>query len=248
MTGAEITQDALLGGKVALLQPKEGFRAGTDSVLLAASLAGLELKGNRVAEFGCGAGGALFPAMYHLDGASFTGVEQDADILALAARNATENGVSERLKLVEASVDAFAEAHENAFDLVFSNPPYFEAGKIAGPGEGKAGAYVEEVTLDDWLKAMLFVAKPRAHVVLIHRAAELARILARLDRQAGEITVMPIRPYPGVEANRILVSARKGLRPGRVRLLAGLDIYESKGGALTQRAQASTMGKSLKWI
>ena len=248
MSDAGITKDTLLGGKVLLSQPAKGFRAGTDSVLLAASLAGLDLKGNRVAEFGCGVGGALFPAMHHLAEASFIGVEQDADMLALAARNAAENGVLERLKLVEANIQPFARANENQFDLVFSNPPYFEAGKIAGPGRGKEGAYVEEVTLDDWLKAMLFVAKPRAHIVLIHRAAELARILARLDRQAGEITVMPIRPYPGAEANRILVSARKGLRSGRVRLLAGLDIYKAKGGANTDRAEAALLGKSLNWV
>ena len=248
MSDAGITKDTLLGGKVLLSQPAKGFRAGTDSVLLAASLAGLDLKGNRVAEFGCGVGGALFPAMHHLAEASFIGVERDVDMLALAARNAAENSVSERLKLVEADIQTVARANENQFDLVFSNPPYFEAGKIAGPGRGKEGAYVEEVTLDDWLKAMLFVAKPRAHIVLIHRAAELARILARLDRQAGEITVMPIRPYPGAEANRVLVSARKGLRSGRVRLLAGLDIYQAKGGANTDRAEAALLGKSLNWV
>ena len=248
MADTGITKDTLLGGKVLLSQPAKGFRAGTDSVLLAASLAGLELKGHRIAEFGCGAGGALFPAMHHLDDASFIGVEQDADMLALAARNAAENGVLERLKLVEANIHSFARANENQFDLVFSNPPYFETGKIAGPGAGKEGAYVEDVTLDDWLKAMLFVAKPRAHIVLIHRAAELARILSRLDRQAGEISVLPIRPYPGAEANRILVSARKGLRSGRVRLLAGLDIYQARGEANTDRAEAILMGESLIWI
>ena len=248
MKGAAVTEDALLGGKVVLFQPARGFRAGTDSVLLAASLAKLELKGGEIAEFGCGAGGALFPAMWHLDKASFTGVEQAADMVALAARNADLNEVSARLKLVQAGVDAFARDHVNRFDLVFSNPPYFEAGKIAGPATDKQAAYVEGLGLDEWLKAMLFVAKPRARLVLIHRAAELARILTRLDKQAGEITVMPIRPYPEAEANRVLVTARKGLRAGRVRLLAGLGIYKRKDGPHTGRAKAAMIGKSLKWI
>jgi tRNA1(Val) A37 N6-methylase TrmN6 len=95
---------------------------------------------------------------------------------------------------------------------------------------------------------MLFAARPQGHVVLIHRAAELARILRRLDKQAGEISVLPVRPYPGAEAKRIIVSARKGLRSGRVRLLAGLDIYTEKGSLYTARAKAAIMGASLDWV
>ena len=34
----ELSNDAFLGGKLRLLQPKRGFRSGIDSVLLAASI------------------------------------------------------------------------------------------------------------------------------------------------------------------------------------------------------------------
>ena len=34
----DITEDLFLGGKLSLLQPKKGFRAGLDSVLLAAAV------------------------------------------------------------------------------------------------------------------------------------------------------------------------------------------------------------------
>ena len=248
MSAPDITQDTLLGGKVTLFQPKTGFRAGTDSVLLAASLANLKLKGQNIAEFGCGAGGALFPAMYHLPNARFTGVEQDEAALQLAERSAEANKVTSRLSLEQADIAAFAAENENTFDLVFANPPYFEPGEIREPGEGKAGSYIHTLGLDEWLKAMLMAMRPQGFIVLIHRSAELAKVLRRLDKQAGEITVMPIRPYPGAEANRILVSARKGLRSGRVRLLAGLDIYQAKGEANTDRAEAALLGKSLNWI
>lgn len=165
----------------------------------------------------------------------------------LARRGAAANGVSERLKVVEGGVSSFAGARENMFDLVFSNPPYFEAGKTAPPGEGKAGAYLESLSLEDWIKAMLFATRPRGMTVMIHRAADLARILARLDRQAGEITVLPIRPYPGAEAGRVLVRARKGLRAGPTRLLAGLDLHEGKGEPLSMRAEGVLRGAALDW-
>ena len=142
----------------------------------------------------------------------------------------------------------YAKLHENAFDLVFSNPPYFQAGHISPPGEGKASAYLESQSLDDWIKAMLFATKPRAHIVMIHRAAELARILARLEKQAGDICVMPIRPFAGAEASRVLVRARKGLRAGPMRLLAGLDLHEGKGAPLTTRADSVSHGAPLDWV
>ena len=45
------TRDTLLGGRVAIEQPADGFRAGTDSILLAASLPEVDL----ALEAGCGA-------------------------------------------------------------------------------------------------------------------------------------------------------------------------------------------------
>jgi tRNA1(Val) A37 N6-methylase TrmN6 len=94
---------------------------------------------------------------------------------------------------------------------------------------------------------MLFATSARGTLLLIHRAAELARILARLDKQAGEICVLPVRPYPSAPANRVLVSARKGLRSGDVKLLAGLDLHVEKGGALTERAEEVMQGARLDW-
>lgn len=248
MVDTVITEDALLGGRVRVFQPEKGFRAGTDSVLLGASLAEHGAKGNQFSEFGCGVGGALFPAMVHLPQGRFTAVERDEAMVRLAWRGAQANQMTERLSMFSQSVEAFAKTRENTYDLVFSNPPYYETGKIAAPGIGKAGAYVESLGLEDWLKAMLFVAKPRGYVVIIHRAAELARILARLNRQAGDIVVLPIRPYPGAEASRVLVRARKGLRSGSMRLLDGLDLHTEKGGVLTARADGVLRGAALDWF
>lgn len=243
-----ITEDTLLDGAVTIFQPERGFRAGTDSVLLGASLANLKLKGQKIAEFGCGAGGALFPAMRHLKDGQFTAIEQDTAMADLAGRGARANKVSDRLNIITSCVRAFSLERENAYDLVFSNPPYFEPGKTVAPEEGKKAAYIESLSLDDWLKAMLFVTRPQGFIVMIHRAGEIARILTRLDRQAGEISIMPIRPYPGAEANRVLVRARKGLRSGRVQLLDGIDIFTKKGGIYTPRIDAVMRGESLDWI
>lgn len=243
----DVSRDLFLGGQLAVFQPVKGFRAGTDSVLLGAAAAQMAQGAGRAFEFGCGAGAALFVAAHHLPGAQLTGIEQDADTAALCVRGALENGLSDRVSVVAAEAVEHVRSLENSCGLVFANPPYFEPGRASAPGEGKLAAYEETASLDAWLKAMLFATRPRGAVVLIHRAAELARILARLDRQAGEIGVLPVRPFPGAEASRVIVRARKGLRTGPVRLFAGLDLHEHRGGPLTARADGVLRGDAFDW-
>src|SRR5579863_1188066 len=51
-----LTEDAFLGGKLRLRQPKSGHRAGHDAMLLAAATPARP--GDRVADFGAGVGAA----------------------------------------------------------------------------------------------------------------------------------------------------------------------------------------------
>jgi len=242
----QVTRDTVFQGRVTLVQPRKGLRASTDSLLLAASLP--ELDGGAMLEFGTGCGGALLPAVWRLAGAHFTGIEIDEGLADLARQGASQNGFQGRVDIVTADAAEWVRLHENRFDVVFSNPPFFEPGRISAPGEGKAGAYLQSLPLEDWLKAMVFAARPRGTVIVLHRAGELARLIAPLDRWGGEITVLPIHPRPGQPANRVLVRMRKGLRRGDVRLLPGLLVHsKAQGGGLSPAMQAVKRGGALDW-
>lgn len=245
MTREATTEDTVYQGRVKLVQPAEGFRAGFDSLLLAAALP--ELEGGEALELGCGCGGALLPAAFRLPGVSFTGVEQDGAVAEMARAGAGANGFGARVRIETAEASDWVRAHENRFDLVFANPPYFEPGKISEPGAGKAGAYVESLPLEDWVKAMLFAARPRAPVVMVHRAAELSRVLAQFDRQAGEITVLPVASKAGEAARRVLVRGRKGLKRGPLTLLAPIVTHIADGSARTEAARAVVEGQAVSW-
>ncbi len=238
------TRDTVYQGRVTLVQPESGFRAGFDSLALASALPsigpGLAL------ELGCGSGGALFPAAFRLADTRFIGLEQDAGTAEMAREGADLNGFGDRVTIETGEASEWVRAHENRFDLVFANPPYFEPGKISAPGEGKAGAYIESLDLESWIKAMAFAAKPRAPIVMIHRAAELSRLLAQLDRQAGEITVLPITSKVGEPARRVLVRARKGLKRGPLTLLAPL-VSHDPDGERTPAGQAISEGVPIDW-
>ena len=239
-----VTQDTLYQGRVKLFQPEKGFRAGTDSLLLAAALAGKP--GGAALEIGCGCGGALLTAAHRLQTMVFTAIDLDQDMVGLARKGAEVNAISERVSVESGEASAWVKDKENRFDLVFANPPYFERGRISEPGEGKDAAYLESLDLEGWIKAMVFAAKPRAPVILIHRAAQLARILSGLDRQTGEITVQPIASKEGEDARRILVRGRKGLKRGPARLLAPLITHLADGSA-SPALEAIRRGEGIDW-
>ena len=241
----ETTEDTVYQGRVRLVQPVKGFRTGFDSLLLAAALPVLD-KGEAL-ELGCGCGGALLPAAWRMPGVSFTGLELSETVTRMSRLGAILNGFDPRVTIENSEASEWVKPHENRFDLVFANPPYFEPGKISEPGEGKATAYIETLSLEGWIKAMIHAAKPRAPVILVHRAAELARILAQLDRQAGEITVLPVASKTGEPARRVLVRGRKGLKRGPLTLLPPLITHTDDGSARTPAAQAIIEGHPLAW-
>lgn len=241
----ETTEDTVYQGRVRLVQPAKGFRAGFDSLLLSAALPVLE-KGEAL-ELGCGCGGALLTAAWRMPEVRFTGLELQQNETDCARRGASLNGFDARVAIENTEASEWVKPHENRFDLVFANPPYFEPGKISQPGEGKAAAYIETLPLEGWIKAMIHAAKPRAPVILVHRAAELARILVQLDRQAGEITVLPVASKAGEPARRVLVRGRKGLKRGPLTLLPPLITHSDDGSARTPAAQAIIEGHPLAW-
>ena len=53
---SDVTEDAFLGGKLHLKQPRRGYRAGVDPVLLAAAVPAQA--GQSVLDLGCGVGAA----------------------------------------------------------------------------------------------------------------------------------------------------------------------------------------------
>lgn len=240
----EVTEDWLLNESVRIFQPVKGYRAGLDAILLAASLP--ERDGATALEIGCGAGGALFPAASRLRTTGFTGLERETVMAQLAERGAEANGFADRVRIVNADVRDMPADWENRFDLVFSNPPYFEAERIQTLGEGRSHAYLADVSLRDWLKYMLFATRPKGRITLIHRAGVLSEILGYLHTRTGQIEVFPVHSSPDDPAKRVIVTARKGLRVGEVVLHRGLCMHPEKGeSAYTDEAKAVLGGGAL---
>lgn len=213
--------DRFLGGVLAIWQPRHGYRAATDAVLLAAAVPARE--GQSVLELGCGAGAALLALGRRVAGLRLFGVERQPVYAELARRNAEENRIE--AGIVAADLTALPSALRAAsFDHVLMNPPYFAPGDPAARDAGRDMAQREETPLGDWIGCGLSRLKTGGHLTLIHRAERLPKILATLDGHAAA-TVRPLAPRAGRAAGRVLVLARKGAR-SPFRLLAPLVLHE----------------------
>lgn len=228
------SEDRLLDGRVRLLQPRDGYRAAIDPVLLAAAVPAAP--GERVADLGCGVGAALFCLAARCPQVSVTGIERDPGLAALARENLGLNGLGGRAAIVEGSV---ADAIPGApFDRVMMNPPYLPPGRgRASTHPVKTAANVEDgLDLAGWVAAAARALKPRGWLTLIHRADRVDEICAALRPGFGSLTVFPLWPRAGEPARRVLVQARRGGRSPAV-LAAGLVLHKADG-TFTPAAQA----------
>lgn len=214
MTEAGVTRDAVLGGRLTLVQPARGHRVGHDAILLAA-LARAE--DQTILDFGAGVGGAGLAALVRFPAAAAILVEREPDIAALARGNAAANGLDGRCHVICADVAMLnrkgGETLEPA-DLVLTNPPFnLAASHRASPHDARARAHMADAhLLEAWVVAAARCLKADGRLGLILRPTEIAALLAALQGRFGALEIRPVHPAPDRPAVRLLARAIKGRR------------------------------------
>jgi SAM-dependent methyltransferase len=107
--------DTFLDGRVRVVQPDSGFRAGLDAVMLAACVPAQS--GQAALELGSGVGTASLCLAARVPQLVLTGVEIDAGLAKLAQGNAAANGADARF--VAADIFALPSDLKRDFDQVF---------------------------------------------------------------------------------------------------------------------------------
>ncbi|MBB3993225.1 tRNA1(Val) A37 N6-methylase TrmN6 [Sulfitobacter undariae] len=207
MNGSDLTCDAFLGGLVQLWQPRRGYRAGVDPVLLAATIPAVS--GQRVLELGCGVGAAVLCLGARVTGLTLTGVEREATYAELAARNGAG-----ALEVVTADIaDLPLMLRQRQFDHVLANPPYWRRdASIAASDPTREAALGEQTPLALWVEVAAKRLAPKGYLHFIHRAERLPDLLAALPNDMGSIEVLPIAARVGRAAERVILRARKSGR------------------------------------
>ena len=206
---SDLTCNDFLGGRVRLWQPRSGYRAGVDPVLLAASVPAQA--GQSVLELGCGAGAAIQCLMARVPHLKATGVELQAGYADLARRNSEQNAA---ITVVEADLNALPnDLRQEQFDHVIANPPYYRAGAHSPATDaGRQIALGEDTPLEDWINVAARRLAPRGYLHMIQRADRLPDMLAGCAGRLGSIQVLPLVPRADRASELVILRARKGGR------------------------------------
>lgn len=243
MSSAEpdVTEDALLGGRIRVRQPARGYRVNVDTLLLAQAVEAPA--GARLMEAGCGVGAALIAVAARAKDAKLLGVERDTNMAVIARENVALNAMSDRVEIATGDV-LERSANIGVFDGVFANPPFDQDGEGRAPLAARRHAYIADAPLDAWVAALADRLTGGAALTMIHRAHKIPEILAALEGRLGGVELIPIRPNAGAEAKRVLVRARKGAR-APFKLWAGLVLHDAAGGKYTPETEAILRGEAL---
>ena len=239
------SEDLLLGGRVKLRQPLDGYRAAIDPVLLAAAVPANSI--DSVLDVGCGVGAAALCLAVRVAGCRVTGIEAQRELVRLAGDNVTLNELFGRVVVMTGDLlRPPPRLAPGSFAHVMANPPYLEpAAATASPHAGKAAATVEgEADIADWVQFALAMVRPKGSLTFIYRADRMEHLLAQFAGRAGEIVVFPLWAARDKPAKRIIVRARKGVATP-TRLMPGLVLHEADG-RYTPVANAVLRGAALE--
>ena len=246
----ETTEDAVLGGKLILRQPRRGHRFGHDAILLAAATAAAP--GEHAVDLGSGVGTAGLALAWRVPDLAVTLVDINESLVALAAENARRNGLAERVRAISLDVAGPASAFAAAglapasADRVLMNPPFNDPDRQqVSPDRLRREAHAaSRDRLAIWVNAANRLLRPDGTLTLIFRADGLNDVRAALDADFGAVTMLPVLAKPAAAAIRVLVRAVKGSRLPLI-LLPGFTLNGEDGKPSAEAEAVLRQGAAL---
>lgn len=184
-----------MGGRV---QMRRGhYNPTSDAVWLAAFA---PARAKTVLDVGVGTGGVSMCILANNPDAKITGIDTSDKMLDACRENAELNGAN--IDLILADITTWRT--DKTFDLVVTNPPYFNG----TPARHNAH---HNADLKTWVARCVARVRPMGTFCIITDAATVGTVIAEMAKKLGDITIIPLFGARDV-AERVLVSGRMGSR------------------------------------
>ena len=133
MLSNNVTVDKILKGKISIIQLKKGFRYGFDAVFLAAFVNGylkkIKKKKLLLADVGSGVGTISLIIAYHNHEINITAIENNNSFVEIANENIIRNNFQKKINLIKGDIFNIDNDLMNRFDIVVTNPPFYDQTK-----------------------------------------------------------------------------------------------------------------------
>ncbi len=219
------TLDGFLGNRLSVAQPRRGFRAGHDSVLLAASVPAQA--NDQALELGSGVGVASLCLAARVGTCRITGIEIDPGLVATANENAARNDMSSRVGFLCADVRESGFTRPS-FDHVFLNPPFHPASGQASFDAARDRAMRDsDDALTSWTALAFGLVRPGGSVSVILRAD---RVEAWRGTFVCKGVLLPLAPRQGEVPKRAIARLSPG-GPASWQVLPPFVLHRADGRA-----------------
>lgn len=164
-----------------IIQKQNGFRFGTDAVLLSDFTK--VRKKDRVVDFGTGTGIIALLLCGHHPEITVEAVEIQEESAEMAARSVEMNALGERIKVHNMDIkDAPASLGRTAYDVVVCNPPYYDAGAGAvSSNESRLIARTETtITIDEICRCASVMLKSGGRLSVVYPARYLFNLMTAM--------------------------------------------------------------------
>ncbi len=225
------TLDALIGGRLKVLQKAKGYRFSLDALLLAHFVR--LRQADQVLELGTGSGVISLLVAERWAGVTITGLDIQPKMVDMARRSIALNGREGRIVLIQGDVrDVKALFPACSYDAVLANPPYRKAasGRINVLTEKALARHEIMGTAGDFLQAAAFVLRPAGRAFFIYPATRMVEMISALRETRLEPKRLRIvHSHVGGPGKFVLV---EGAREGgeELEVMPPLFVYDQKGG------------------
>lgn len=235
----DCTLDRFLGGRIIAAQPKHGFRAGHDTVLLAAAVPAQS--GDEIQELGSGAGIASLCLAARVPGAKVRGIEIEPELVEIANANAAHNKMADRVRFLSGDASLYGVLDTN-YAHVFFNPPFHPPegtrSRIAARDVAKRGS---GSVIRVWTGTAMGLCRPGSTITAILRSDRVGEMLAPAAGYSA--IVLPLHAVEGQEPKRSIVQLI--FERGKVHHCPGLVLHRERGGNTDQAEAILRHGKPL---
>ncbi len=170
-------------GSLMLIQKKDGFRFGTDAVLLADFAK--DIPSSRTLDLCSGSGIVPVLLSHKSDAKEIYGLEIQEEIHEMSQRTVQLNKLDNKVKLICGDLKNCADIFpKRSFSLVTCNPPYMKAGSgIECDNYSKYISRHEELcSLEDVISAADNMLKIGGHFCMVHRPSRLTDIICLMRK------------------------------------------------------------------
>ena len=227
---AELTEDTLFNGKVAVTQYKTGYRFSVDAVLLAGFVT---LKPQeRLLDLGCGCGVISLICAHRHQTVRIIGCELQKALATLARANVHMNGFGDRVRIHHCDMRNLTQKETGgAMDVIVCNPPYYPkaSGRMNLNHQKTMARHEIGIRLPELLAVVRSHLKKGGRFYLIYPVNHLVRLLGRMRESAVEPkTIRMIHSTLNTSAKLALVCGKAGAKPGLISA-APLTVYDAEG-------------------